>query len=351
MTRTVSIAIFVVIALLAVACMFQPVPTATPIPVVVLTPTPTIQPPEAVMAIWWALVGQFQVQDPNEVRLVSWERVDWPDGCLGIPMRDACTEVIVPGYRIVVEVGGQEYEYHSALPDAQPYRLLLAAGPDPGIEEPDLTWEGEEDGGCQSMLLAADGRAAIGPCDAPHRPLRHFAGRDFLDLWEHWLHRFVSFQAETPSGKVIFRGRGQEMPTPAWRRAIAAWARLVHQELIFGRSGASWAAALSWRRGVPEHPGYCQFLGVETYGMAYASVARCGGGDPRDLGRGWLETEEWEEFDSWFYGRSPLYLPDLDLFSFGSQEMSESEVDALRRWAEAVYVRLTTSENSAPTSY
>ena len=45
----------------------------------------------------------------------------------------------------------------------------------------------------------------------------------------------------------------------------------------------------------------------------------------------------WEQFDTWFYDRSPVYRPDLDFSGTGIQEMGESEVDALRRWAEAVY--------------
>lgn len=79
--------------------------------------------------------------------------------------------------------------------------------------------------------MAADGQAAIGPCDAPPTPLGHFAHLYFLDLWEHWLRRFASFQAETLFGRVIFRGQGQEVASPAWQRALAAWARLVQQEL------------------------------------------------------------------------------------------------------------------------
>ncbi len=302
--------------------------------------TPTAQPPEAVMAAWYTLVGQLRVQDMSEVRLLRWEKVDWPDSCLGIPRRDACTEAVVPGYRIVVEVGGREYEYRSTLPDAQPYRLLLAAGPDHGIEEPSLVWEGQEDNGCQSLLLAADGRAAIGPCDAPQTPLCLSDGMNRLQQWSHLLARFAPFRADTPARQIIFRGQGTEIATPAWQRAIAAWARLVRLELQMERSGASWGTALSWRREVPEHPEYCKFLQVEVYGMAYASLARCDGGDARGLGQGWLATAEWEQFDAWLHERARLDLPGLLFLGTGSQDVSESEVADLRHWAEAVYGRL-----------
>jgi hypothetical protein len=42
---------------------------------------------------------------------VSAEYVDWPDGCLGIQLPDrACTQAIVPGYRIIFEVNGEQHE-------------------------------------------------------------------------------------------------------------------------------------------------------------------------------------------------------------------------------------------------
>jgi len=39
------------------------------------------------------------------------EAVDWPDGCLGLPKaHEACIEVIIPGYRVVLDAGGTFYE-------------------------------------------------------------------------------------------------------------------------------------------------------------------------------------------------------------------------------------------------
>jgi hypothetical protein len=317
-----------------------PTPTALP-STPTATPVPIPESPEALQATLWQLANQFRV-NMDQVHLVHWEQIDWPNGCLGIPMRDACTQAVVPGYRIVVEVGGQEYEYRSNLPDAQPYRLLLAAGPNPGIEEPALVWEGQVEGRCRSLILSADSGAAMGPCDAPHvlLPLLEEMSRpqQRIDL----LARFAPFEAETPSGWVRFQGQGREVASPAWQRAVAAWARLVRQELLFGRSGASWGAAMAWHREMPERPGYCQFLQVEVYGVAYASVARCEGGDAQDLGQDWLDTAEWEQLDAWFYDRAPLYQQGLDFFSVGTQEMSEGEIAELDRWCEAVYTKMAT---------
>jgi hypothetical protein len=48
------------------------------------------------------------------IAVVSAERVDWPNACLGVEQPDvACAEVITAGYRIFLEANGQKYEYHT----------------------------------------------------------------------------------------------------------------------------------------------------------------------------------------------------------------------------------------------
>jgi hypothetical protein len=43
--------------------------------------------------------------------VVSAEEVEWPDGCLGVAKpNQMCTQVIVPGYRVMLEVNGTQYE-------------------------------------------------------------------------------------------------------------------------------------------------------------------------------------------------------------------------------------------------
>ncbi len=46
--------------------------------------------------------------------MVSVEAVDWPDGCLGVQTPGVmCTMVITPGYRVILEADGKQYEYHT----------------------------------------------------------------------------------------------------------------------------------------------------------------------------------------------------------------------------------------------
>ena len=48
--------------------------------------------------------------------VVSVERVDWPDSCLGVARaEEVCAQVITTGYRIVVTRDGKQLEYHTDL--------------------------------------------------------------------------------------------------------------------------------------------------------------------------------------------------------------------------------------------
>ena len=58
------------------------------------------------------------------ITVVSVEHMDWPDGCLGVHLPDTmCTQVIVPGYRVVLEANGQRYIYHT---NANGSQVILA---------------------------------------------------------------------------------------------------------------------------------------------------------------------------------------------------------------------------------
>jgi len=150
--RTALVSILIVTALAVAACANLPpilggssapgstaVPPATsapaptqsvteePPPAAVVTPaspqSPTEAPPLAnsvpAIAAQEALAQELNVK-PEDIRVVSVEQVDWPDGCLGIEKPGMmCTQAIVPGYRIILEADGKEYEYRSGLSGRQ----------------------------------------------------------------------------------------------------------------------------------------------------------------------------------------------------------------------------------------
>ncbi len=69
---------------------------------------------------------------PDQIHLVSSEAVTWPDGCMGIQRIGVlCTKNQIPGYRIVLEAGGQQYEFHTNQDGSMlvPAQGLPAGGP------------------------------------------------------------------------------------------------------------------------------------------------------------------------------------------------------------------------------
>jgi hypothetical protein len=50
----------------------------------------------------------------EQITLVEATEVEWPDSSLGCPQEGmSYLQVITPGYRILLEAGGTQYEYHS----------------------------------------------------------------------------------------------------------------------------------------------------------------------------------------------------------------------------------------------
>ena len=75
------------------------------------------------------LGNQSRSADP-QVQVLSVEAVQWPDGCMGCAQEgEMCILVITPGYRILLEMDGQEYEYRTSQNDV---RYCPAADADTG---------------------------------------------------------------------------------------------------------------------------------------------------------------------------------------------------------------------------
>lgn len=67
----------------------------------------------AVMQAKARLAQHLDVSE-TEITAVSAEFVEWPDACLGVSEPgQMCATVITPGYRIILETGGQQYEVHT----------------------------------------------------------------------------------------------------------------------------------------------------------------------------------------------------------------------------------------------
>lgn len=286
---------------------------------------------------------------PEAMTVVSVEAVEWNDACLGVAEAgQMCAQVITPGYRIVVEVGGEQFTYHT---DSGGNAVLLApnaqAQPAKGAAELSflqLAYAGPEEVGSAdasrcALLTINNTETRLTACDGTETTLPLPAG--LAATWSELGERLGAFELETPTEQLSFSGRG-ESAAPEWQRAVLSWARLTRAELASGQTSASARTALSWNLGLlADTPDVCAHLTVLDYGYAYAEQRACASGELVSAVEGWLEEAEMAQFDAWLYGYSPLYVDDNYLSGVGEAGMAEDETAAVATWAQAVWTRLT----------
>lgn len=359
MTRTMQWSVLILGLLLAAAC--SPV-TQLPAAPAAAQPSPTAETAADGAAdtagaaaaglpadIAAALAAELGVP-AAEMTVVSAEPVEWNDACLGVTGPDEmCAQVITPGYRVVVEAGGEQHTYHT---DSSGSSLRLAPAQQAAADKPipaldfDLTYNGPLELGssdtsrCAQMTIAS-GEVRLVECGGEETalPLPEGLASTLDDLRG----RLGSFTYETDSEQVTFQGSG-ESAGPEWQRAVLAWARITRAELASGQTSAAARTALSWNLGlVTDTPGVCAHLTVLDYGYAYAEQRNCENGDLVSSVEGWLEQAEMEQFDGWLYNYAPLYAGDNNenyVNGVGEASMSEDEAAAVADWAQALWERL-----------
>ncbi len=86
-------------------------PTAT-VPPVTPTHIPVDLTPAQRAAI--ATLAQSLGLKAEQIKVVSTEAVTWPNGCLGVQRLGVlCTQLVVPGFRIILSANGKQYEVHT----------------------------------------------------------------------------------------------------------------------------------------------------------------------------------------------------------------------------------------------
>jgi hypothetical protein len=67
---------------------------------------------------------------------------DWPDGSLGCPQPGMLyTQVLTPGYQVVVEAGGEEYDYRMGRTGT--FRLCATGTSIPDVRTPSTVLPGD----------------------------------------------------------------------------------------------------------------------------------------------------------------------------------------------------------------
>jgi len=91
----------------------------TLVPPDVLPIDPDAPYPPAVAAAIGRLADELGVA-PQSIEVVSYEEVEWPDGCLGLPrLYEACTEAVTPGWRVVLSLAGEIHAFRADLAGAE----------------------------------------------------------------------------------------------------------------------------------------------------------------------------------------------------------------------------------------
>jgi hypothetical protein len=79
-----------------------------------VAPSGTGEVPQQLLALFIDDLARRALVKPETITVVSATEQEWRDGALGCPKPgEMYTQAIVPGYRAVLQAGGEKYAYHS----------------------------------------------------------------------------------------------------------------------------------------------------------------------------------------------------------------------------------------------
>ncbi|MBP7692776.1 MAG: hypothetical protein KA764_12700 [Anaerolineales bacterium] len=211
------------LALFTAACAAEP--AATPAP----TPARVDAVPAQLAAIKALSVSTGVPVD--QVRVLSTERVDWPDGCLGVPATEtACPAAATPGFRIMLEAAGQRHRFHTTLTGS-----AVVEAP----AEVRLTWhrEGGLAGFCDVLTVTTAGAAQAGACNA--NPATAPLTAEEVAQLRQWAEQYGPVvivigdpgAADSMLMSLEMDGAGAAQPDEAAQQALLEWSQTVFTRL------------------------------------------------------------------------------------------------------------------------
>ncbi len=297
-------------------------PTLVPADPASATPTPTpVDLTPAQRAAVAALSDKLSLP-ASKITVVSTDTVTWPDGCLGIVRIGVmCTQAEVPGFKIILEANGKKYEFHT-----------------------------NEDGTIVELAEAAQSSGI-----AEQAAIKQLAAN--LGLQESDISVVSSEVVEFRNGCLDVAMPDvmcTQVITPG--RTIMLEANGIQYEYHTSANGSRVqpaTLALIWKRegGIA---GFCDTLTVFLSGEVYAN--RC---KPQAEGRvgtfaKLLSAQEQAQFTDWMstlaatnldasdpQGVSDRMVVTLDLFGMGNKSPIKSDKQALFKFAQDLYQKLT----------
>jgi hypothetical protein len=181
----------------------------------------------------------------DQIQVVTYENVEWPDGCLGIQKLGVmCTEVIVPGYRVILNANGMAYEYHTNTSGSA---VELNVGAGRKLENPldnnrikgmagILIWHtsGGIAGLCKDLNIDQNGVATATSCTGGNTKILGQAKllASELNQINTWVRQYSGFEfnsqdlamADSISTRLFFNGTGTHAPPAAEQAALVKFA-------------------------------------------------------------------------------------------------------------------------------
>ncbi len=279
----------------------------------------------------------------ESVRIVSAEAVEWPDACLGIHLPDeGCAQVVTPGFKVILEAAGVQYEYHTDQDGRALRPLPVPISPAPA----DVIWRSAAEApNCVEARFSPE-TLTYGPCDGTEKTVPLTGERNRPSQLVTLLMTYRPFAAATPAGSVSFAGQGSFQATPAEQRMIAEWLAQVVTEADGEPGLALWG--LSWHRegGLA---GFCDELAIDATG--YAEQLTCRGETPSVVAVRRLTADELAQFYIWLDALKPFEFARQDpatadaltvryLFAGrGSREATDAEKEAIAQFGADVLAR------------
>ena len=298
-----------------------PVPTPTNVP-----PQPTPIPvdiPAAARAAITVLMGQLNLT-ADQIKVVSVEEKEWPDGCLGVVhMGMMCTQQIVPGFLVILEANGVQYEFHT-----------------------------NQDG---SLVVPSDGKTPVMAPDAlikaASEALAKVMSLDLADI------KFVSAQlVEWPDsclGMALPGTACSQIVTPGY--LIVLEANGVQFEYHTNADGSvivPGTLALVWQR-VGGIAGFCDTLVLFRSGEAHGDWCKPQAGSTDTTQGVTLTADEQTQLNEWLakYGTVSVTQADpagaadamtvtLTLYGSGSGQPTAAEQQTILDFASTVFTRI-----------
>jgi hypothetical protein len=170
----------------------------------------------------------------ERIKLVSSEAVEWPDGCLGVQEEGLmCTQVITPGFRIILEANGREVEYRTNEDGTQvrPATILMKWKREGGIA-----------GFCDVLTVFLSGEVHRSSCKSGEyveERLSDLVSEAEIAKLDEWVQEYgtVTIDASDPKGvsdrmvvTLEFRGLGsQESISSANEKELLEFAQSLSQ--------------------------------------------------------------------------------------------------------------------------